>query len=128
MNAPVAAPNKNTDVEQINKEKIVRYLDTFGLVDQLSELEKEQFVEIACAYQLNPFKREIYCVPYAWTDKNTGKKNRKLSIITGYEAFLKRAERTQQLNGWNVQTTGKSTDGTLRARITIYRKDWGPSL
>jgi hypothetical protein len=49
-------------------------------------------------------------------------KERKLSIITGYEVYLKRAERTGMLNGWNVTTRKEGND--IIAKITIYRKNW----
>jgi len=100
----------------VTKEKIADYLDAFGLATTLDKKEQKQFIEIAQAYNLNPFKREIYCIPY-----NT-KDGRKLSIITGYEVYIKRAERTGKLNGWNVSISGESVH--MVAKIVIYRKDW----
>lgn len=102
----------------ITQEKIISYLDSFGLTSQLEPKEKVQFITIAVTYQLDPFKREIYCIPYK------GASGRKLSIITGYEVYLKRAERTADLAGWGVITTGNTKDGTLKAVITIHRKSW----
>lgn len=104
-------------VEPISREQIIKYLDTFGLTSELNDLEKEQFVEIAEAYQLNPFKREVYCVPYGEGEY------RRLSIITGYEVFIKRAERTGKLDGWHAWVEGDSED-TFKAVIEIFRKDW----
>jgi len=104
----------------IDRNQIIKYLDTFGLTGKLQQDEKERFVEIAKAYQLNPFKREIYCVPYL--SKKTGK--RTLSIITGYEVYLKRAERIHALDGWSIETYGSVTKRDLKAVITIHRKDW----
>jgi len=48
--------------------------------------------------------------------------------VTGYEVYLKRAERQKQLDGWEVETEGNLKDGGLKARITIYRKDWSRPL
>ncbi|NCN05100.1 MAG: phage recombination protein Bet [Spirochaetales bacterium] len=104
-------------VEPISRDQIIKYLDTFGLTSELNDLEKEQFVEIAEAYQLNPFKREVYCVPYGEGEY------RRLSIITGYEVFIKRAERTGKLDGWHAWVEGDSED-TFKAVIEIFRKDW----
>jgi phage recombination protein Bet len=132
--------------EEITRDKIVKYLEAFGMAENLSPNEKEQFIEIAAAYQLNPFKREIYCVPYGKGEK------RRLSIITGYETYLKRAERVGSLNGWRVwtegvlekrtftktihyrdKTTGEEKEfnkqiegwgGELKAIIEIHRRDW----
>jgi phage recombination protein Bet len=113
----------NTNIQDIvTKEKISEYLTAFNLTT-LTPAEQLQFIEIAIAYQLNPFKREIYCVPYMKSvkDEQTGKweKQRALSIITGYEVYLKRAERTGKLDGWKCESDDKG-----RAWATIYRKDW----
>ncbi len=111
-------------VEVVDQKKIKEYLDTFGLTKQLSPQETAQFTQIAQAYQLNPFKREIYCIPYGQGQ------NRRLSIITGYEVYLKRAERTGKLDGWKCWTEGNFKlenglpVGDMKAVIQIKRKDW----
>jgi phage recombination protein Bet len=99
----------------VTEKDIVTYMEAFSIAGQLDQREKRQFIEVATAYGLNPFKREIYCVAYGEGDK------RKLSIITGYEVYLKRAERSGQLDGWNVEFTVSGND--LEAHITIWRKD-----
>jgi len=102
--------------EVITADKINEYMSTFGIADGLKDNEKKQFIEIATAYQLNPFKREIYCVAYGQNQY------RKLSIITGYETYLKRAERTGNLDGWEAEIEGSGNE--MCAKLTIYRKDW----
>lgn len=113
-------------LEVITEKKIVSYLDTFNLSSSLTVEEKKQFIQISVAYNLNPFKREVYCIPYMINQKNpsTGKweKVRKLSIITGYEVYIKRAERLGVLDGWNIKI--EKADSDIKAIITIYRKDW----
>lgn len=71
-----------------------------------------QFIELCKAYSLNPFKRECYAVGYGdnW------------NIITGYEVYIKRAERTGKLDGWDCTVEGAGDN--LMAKLTIYRKDW----
>ena len=91
-------------------------MDAFGIATQLEDGEKKQFIEIATAFQLNPFKREIYYIPYGKGEY------RKLSIITGYETYLKRAERTGKMDGWSADIEGSGED--MVAVVTIYRKDW----
>ena len=119
MEKSIQTVNSKTELQtEITTEKLIEYLDVVGLSSELLPQEKTQFIEIARAYQLNPFKREVYCVAYGKGDF------RKLSIITGYEVYLKRAERTGLLNGWKIRTEGKIGDGTLKACISIYRKDW----
>jgi phage recombination protein Bet len=99
----------------VTEKDIEKYMVAFGIGSQLDTNEKRQFIEIATAYSLNPFKREIYCVAYE------SRGERRLSIITGYEVYLKRAERSGQLDGWDVTFTGNGND--LKAHITIWRKD-----
>lgn len=109
----------------ITADKISEYMKVFGIDDGLNDNEKKQFIEVATAYQLNPFKREIYCTPYMTNVKQedgTWKKVRKLSIITGYETYLKRAERSGALNGWSVEISGNGDNRT--AKIIVHRKDW----
>ena len=112
----VATAARSPSPADIDQKKIVEYLDAFGLAKELTEQEKRQFTEIAVAYQLNPFKREIYCVPYGEGDY------RQLSIIVGYEVYLKRAERTGNLDGWRAYIEGSGEDA--RAVVEIHRKDW----
>lgn len=102
----------------LSREKLLEFLKIAGVAQKLTEQERLQFVEIAQAYQLNPFKREIYCNTYGQGQYRT------TSIITGYEVYIKRAERTGKLNGWKVDIEGSVKDNSLKAVITIYRKDW----
>jgi len=93
------------------------YLNALGF--KFSNEEAKRFLQIANAYQLNPFKREIYGIQ-GW-DKDKGGI---LTIIVGYEVYLKRGERTGKLNGYK-KTVEFDKDGKLfSATIIIYRKDW----
>ena len=105
-------------VPEIDEKEIIKFMDSTGVGKSLLQNEKVQFIEICKLYKLNPFKKEIYCVAYGEG------KYRNLSIITGYEVYLKRAERTGKLDGWDVTTTGKIADNSLKALLTIHRKDW----
>jgi len=112
----VAEAELNTIVQEIEK-AAETYLDTFGGTKSLLPAEKKMFVEMAKAYKLNPFKREIYCVAYG---KDS---NRTLNIITGYEVYLKRAFETGLLRGWRVWTEGDKADN-IKAIIEIKIKGW----
>ena len=116
MNKNLDTQSNLTSIQEITKEIITEYLDAFDLTSQLQDNEKKQFVEIAFQYKLNPFKREIYCVVMGEGDY------RKVSIITGYETYIKRAERTGKLDGWKISVDGSGKD--MKAIIIIYRKDW----
>lgn len=102
----------NTQIAEVfnYKEKCMEYLEAMG--NKLPAKHKAQFLEMAEAFQLNPFKREIYAVGYGenW------------NIITGYEVYLKRAERIGKLDGWNATVEGSGE--TMTSTVTIFRKDW----
>ena len=110
-------PNTDeTSLPEVTRELLMKYLDTFGLATELTDEEKEQFIQVAIAYQLDPFRREIHVVPYGQGEY------RKLSLIVGYEVYLKRAENTGRLNGWTVWTEGSGDE--MKAVVEIHRKDW----
>lgn len=115
--------NKTINMEQqnqlqtISQDDLVKHLENIGLLKDLTAGEKNTYLQIARAFNLNPFKREIHVSKY----------NGQMSIITGYETYIKRAERSGMLDGWEVTTSGAVApvlnDSTLKAVITIYRKD-----
>jgi phage recombination protein Bet len=82
--------------------------------------DKELFVfmGIAKAYGLNPMKREIHFIKRKWKDENGNWKERGDTVV-GYEIYIKRAETTGLLDGWECNT---AVDGK-KAFVTIYRKD-----
>lgn len=110
------AKNQNQVVATDYNKIATDYLTSMGL--KLPQKYQVQFLELAKAFGLNPFKREIYAVGYGDN----------YNIITGYEVYLKRAERTGKLDGWNVTIEGKVSDNSLRANIEIFRKDWSHSF
>lgn len=90
--------------------KALEYLTAMGL--QLPEKHKKMFVELAKGYGLDPFKREIYAVGYG----------NNFNVITGYEVYLKRAERTGLLDGY--ETEWEEEGSVIRScTCTVYRKD-----
>lgn len=93
------------------KATAIDFLKGMGM-NNIPQKYANQFVEICKAYGLNPFKRECYAVGYGdnW------------NIITGYEVYIKRAERTGKLDGWDCVVEGQGQD--MVAKLTIYRKDW----
>jgi len=137
MNEVALIKDKPIDFEK----KAVEYLDAMGMTRQLNDSQKKLFVELASAYQLNPFKREIY--PIVYKNKNGGND---ISLVTGYEVYIQRANQSGLLDGWTWETEGeikyktelrstregknyqtKTIDkdmSNLKATVTIYRKDW----
>ena len=114
MNNQITTTNSTETME-----KIQAYLEAMNMTQNLTKTEVKQFVEIASAYGLNPFKREIYASKFG----------NSFSIIVGFETYLKRAERSGKLSGWSVETEGSVNysdicRSDITATITIYRKDW----
>ena len=108
---------QTTSNELVNEKVLIEYLDVMGISPKLEEKEKIQFLNIAKTFGLNPFKREIFCTVYGEGQY------KQLSIITGYEVYIKRAERSGQLDGWHATTSGSVATNDLKATVTIYRKD-----
>ena len=81
---------------EVTEQMLTEYLDALGSTTQLLPHEKKMFINIAKAFQLSPFKREIHITAYGEGQ------HRKCSIITGYETYIKRAERTGKLDGWRA--------------------------
>lgn len=73
-----------------------------------TDKELYMFMGIAKSYNLNPFKREIHFIKYGSSPGQT---------VVGYETYIKRAEKTGFLDGWECTTDEK------KAYVTIYRKD-----
>lgn len=79
--------------ELINIEEVAKqYLNTLT-GDKLTEAEQTQFIMLAKAYNLNPFKREVYAVKF----------NGKLTITVSYQVILSVATRHPNFGGIEVQ-------------------------
>jgi hypothetical protein len=98
------------EIAKVTQKDLDDYL--FGTGTKLTEPQKRLFFGIALAQNLNPLKREIYAVAYGTN----------FNIITAYEVYLKRAERTGLLDGWEATVTGQGND--MVATCTIWRKNW----
>jgi phage recombination protein Bet len=106
--------------QKVQKETILEYLKALNFDKTLSEAEKSHFIQTALSNNLDPFRREIYLAVYGEGEY------RKVSILTGYQVYLKRAERTGKLDGWNVSITGEKD--AMKAIVEIFRKDWSNSF
>lgn len=94
------------------KEVAVQWLTSTGKLKDFNENEKNQFIDMCTAFHLNPIKREVHGIKFGST----------FNIVIGYEVYLKRAERTGKLDGFNVES--KKMGDEIIATCTIYRKDW----
>jgi len=105
------AVKENTQlVEQIKitAEDITKYL-----CPTATPKEVYMALNIIKSSGLNPFKREVYIVKYS---------DNPCQILTGFEVYLKRADRSGKSGGFKVWTEGTIPD--MKACIEVYRKDW----
>ncbi|WP_116963069.1 RecT family recombinase [Fastidiosibacter lacustris] len=100
----------NNQVPMVTDEQIGKYLESMG--NNLNPVHRTQFVELAKAFNLNPFLRQIHGIAYGDN----------FNIVVGYEVYIQRAERSGQLAGWKAWTEGVAPN--LKACIEIKRKDW----
>jgi len=110
---------ENLPIACVDNKVIEDFIFSTGTI--LNPQQKKLFMALATHNQLDPFKREIHAIPYK--DKE-GKVS--LSVVTGYEVYLKRAERSGKLDGWKVWTEGQGD--ALKAIVEIRRKDWTEPL
>lgn len=104
------------DPKNITKETIKKYLCPLA-----SDQELMLGLQIAKTFNLNPLKREVYFVKYKARE---GKPEKPMQVLTGYEVYLKRAERSGKYNGLEITSQGKVSDGSLKAIVKVFRKDW----
>lgn len=106
------ATKSKAEIKQIDfTKKASEYLTAMGMT--LPDKYKTMFLELAQAYGLNPFKREIYAVGYG----------NNFNVITGYEVYLKRAERTGVFDGYETSWQDDANGNIRSCTCTVYRKD-----
>lgn len=101
--------------QHLTKETIKKYLCATA-----SDQELMMGLQIAKTFKLNPLKREVYFVKY--------KADQPMQVLVGYEVYLKRAERSGKYDGLEITSEGKVEDGTLKAIVKVFRKDWSRAL
>ena len=86
-----------------------------------SDQEIMVFANICKKFNLNPLPafREVYLVKYGTSPA---------TILTGYETYLKRADRTDKYGGMKAFTEGSIEAKTLKGCVEVYRKDWQKPL
>ena len=133
MSNEIAATSEDNKVTQ---DLLLDYLKTMN--KGLNEQQTKQFLAVAGTFGLNPWKREVYAVTFKNKDGSTD-----MSIVTGYETYIKRAELNPNYDGFEIDfkgsfkrckvtKTSKSgswqvdalvPDGEVSCICTVYRKD-----
>lgn len=83
---------------KVTQELLLDYLKTMN--KGLTEQQTKQFLAVASAFGLNPWKREIYAVTFK------GKNGTEMSVVTGYETYIKRAEANPNYDGYDIEFKG----------------------
>lgn len=98
---------------KVTQQLLMDYLKNTN--SNLQPNEQAQFLAIAQTFNLNPWKREVYAIAYGQGN------GRKLSIIVGYEVYLRRAEGFPQYDGYETEFHGQGTE--MSCTCKVYRKD-----
>lgn len=98
-------------------EQAQNWLDTFKTAEKATAAEKKALLEYAASERLNPFKNEIYFIPFQG----------KWVPVTNYRIYLQRMWESGKVTMFNVETTpvlnkeGNKID--LKCVVTIKRKE-----
>lgn len=109
---------KYWQLTHVTKETIEEFLFS-QCKQEISDEQKALFIWIALANNLNPFKREIYAIPF-W---NTKLWKYDLQPVTGYGVYLQRAQQSGKLNWRKLQIDLDDNKKVIWGKITIHRKD-----
>lgn len=99
------------EMQKVNKELCIEYIRSQNTL--LNDGELAQYSAVAIALNLNPFLREIYPIKYG--------KEGKMTLVTGYQVYIKRAESFPQYDGYDIEWSGAGKE--LRCTCKVYRKD-----
>ncbi len=125
-----------SEENKVTQDLLLDYLKTMN--KGLNEQQTKQFLAVAGTFGLNPWKSEVYAVTFKNKDGSTD-----MSIVTGYETYIKRAELNPNYDGFEIEFKGvfkrgkvtKSSkngswqvdalvpDGEVSCICTVYRKD-----
>lgn len=87
-----------SEENKVTQELLLDYLKTMN--KGLTEQQTKQFLAVAGTFGLNPWKREIYAVTFK------GKYGTEMSVVTGYETYIKRAEANPNYDGYDIEFKG----------------------
>ncbi len=84
----------------------------FPHLASVSDTEIRKAISLAKHLGLDPAKRECHFIPFKGS----------LQLVVSYMEYIKRAEKSGKLNGWDVVVGEDEID--VFAEVVIYRKDW----
>jgi phage recombination protein Bet len=96
---------------QVTQQLLLDYLT--ATTPGLNQSQVQQFLAVSMAFNLNPWKKEVYPIPYTSNGKTT------MSIVTGYEVYLKRADLNPNYDGYQIEWNGTF----VRSKVTKNGKN-----
>jgi len=96
--------------EQQSLVELIRVL--FPQLQGVSDLEIAKAIALAKRLGLDPLRKEVHLVPFKGS----------VQLVVSYLEYIKRAERSGKLDGWEVRL-GRDGLGEY-AEVEIFRKDW----
>jgi phage recombination protein Bet len=116
LTAPAAPANLALLPKDLTADLVVRYINK-----NANSQEIMFFLQQCAAFNLNPFKREIFLIKYNSDEPG--------QIVIAYQTFIARAERSLRLKGWRTWVDYGQDDiaqakSPIRAHIEIFRADW----
>ena len=101
---------------QVTQQLLLDYLT--ATTPGLNHNQVQQFLAVSMAFNLNPWKKEVYPIPYTSNGKTT------MSIVTGYEVYLKRADLNPNYDGYQIEWNGTF----VRSKVTKNGKNGNYSV
>ena len=98
-----------TEQSKVTKQLCLEYIKSQNT--NLTDGEFAQYAAVATTLNLNPFLREIYPIKY----------NGKMTLVTGYQVYIRRAEEFPQYDGFDTKFEGAGNE--LCCICNVYRKD-----
>lgn len=102
----------NIILAQEEKSMLEKVRILFPTLKNVSDTEIAKAISVSRYLGLDPLRKEVHFVPYGGS----------IQLVTAYTEYIKRAERSGKLNGWEV-IFNRDDFGEF-AEITIHRKDW----
>ena len=99
----------STEQNRVTEQLCLEYIKSQNT--NLTDGEFAQYAAVATTLNLNPFLREIYPIKY----------NGKMTLVTGYQVYIRRAEEFPQYDGFDTYFEGAGKE--LCCICNVYRKD-----
>ncbi len=98
--------------EQVQQNLVELIKVLFPQLQGVSDLEVAKAIALAKRLGLDPFRKEVHFVPFKGS----------VQLVVSYLEYIKRAERSGKLDGWEVRLDQDQLGEY--AEVVIHRRDW----